>query len=77
VIAIGGRASANTRKLVQAAQEEGVPAHQVEFLDDLQPSWFAGVQRVGITAGASTPDSVVDEVEERIRSFQVLRPVLA
>jgi 4-hydroxy-3-methylbut-2-enyl diphosphate reductase len=77
VIAIGGQASANTRKLVQAAQEEGVPAHQVEFLDDLQPSWFAGVQRVGITAGASTPDSVVDEVEERIRSFQVLRPVLA
>lgn len=70
VIAIGGRASANTRKLVQAAKEEGALAYQVERLSDLDPAWFDGIERVGITAGASTPDSVIDEVERRILSFQ-------
>lgn len=77
VIAIGGWASANTRKLAQAAKEEGAEAYQVERLDDLQPAWFEHAQRVGITAGASTPDDVIDEVEERIRSFEVLQPALA
>jgi 4-hydroxy-3-methylbut-2-enyl diphosphate reductase len=69
VIAVGGRASANTRKLVQAAQEEGADAYQVERPSELEPEWFAQAGRVGITAGASTPDSVVDEVEQRILSF--------
>jgi 4-hydroxy-3-methylbut-2-enyl diphosphate reductase len=73
VIAIGGRASANTRKLVQAAKEERVPAYQVERLSDLDPTWFEGMARVGLTAGASTPDSVIDEVERRIRSFENIK----
>lgn len=77
VVAIGGRASANTRKLVMAAQEEGTPAYQVERLDDIDPGWFEGKHRVGITAGASTPDVVIDEVEERIRSYEVREPALA
>jgi 4-hydroxy-3-methylbut-2-enyl diphosphate reductase len=77
VIAVGGQASANTRKLVQAAQEEGAAAYQVEWLDDLEPGWFDGARRVGITAGASTPNSVIDQVEERIRSFGARQPVLA
>lgn len=77
VIAIGGRASANTRKLVQAAEESGSQAYQVERPDDLQPEWFQRVERVGVTAGASTPDSVIDEVEERIRSFEAPIPALA
>lgn len=76
VVAIGGQASANTRKLVQAAKEEGAAAYQVERIDDLQPAWFDGVGRVGLTAGASTPDSVIDDVEERIRSFGARAPAL-
>ena len=75
LIAVGGWASANTRKLVQAAKEEGIPAYQVERLDELQPEWFEGMERVGLTAGASTPDSVIDEVEARIRSFEARQPV--
>jgi (E)-4-hydroxy-3-methyl-but-2-enyl pyrophosphate reductase len=77
VIAIGGRASANTRKLVQAAQEAGSTAYQVERPEELQSGWFQGAERVGLTAGASTPDSVIDEVEERIRSFEAPLPALA
>jgi 4-hydroxy-3-methylbut-2-enyl diphosphate reductase len=77
VIAIGGRASANTRKLVQAAQEEGARSYQVERPHDLDPRWFEGADRVGITAGASTPDSVIDEVERYIRSFEARQLVPA
>jgi len=77
VVAIGGRASANTRKLAQAAQEEGAAAYQVERPDELMPDWFSTAQRVGITAGASTPDWVIDEAEARIRAFGAPQPVLA
>lgn len=77
VVAIGGWASANTRKLVSAAREEGVAAYQIERIEELQPEWFDGVGRVGITAGASTPDSVIDEAERTIRSFDARRPALA
>ena len=76
VIAIGGTASANTRKLVQAAQEEGTRAYQVERPDEIDRTWFEDVERIGVTAGASTPDSVIDEVEARIRSFEALQPAL-
>ncbi|HZU12817.1 MAG TPA: 4-hydroxy-3-methylbut-2-enyl diphosphate reductase [Chloroflexota bacterium] len=77
VVAIGGQASANTRKLVQAAKEEGVPAYQVERPGDLRPEWFMGIERVGLTAGASTPDTVIDAVEARILSFDGAHPVSA
>lgn len=77
VIAVGGWASANTRKLVQAAKEEGIPAYQIARPDELRPEWFEGMTRVGLTAGASTPDVVIDEAEDRIRSFEVLQPALA
>jgi len=69
IIAIGGQASANTRKLVIAAKEEGVPAYQVERSDDLRPEWFHPGERVGLTAGASTPDAVIDDVENHIRAL--------
>ena len=69
VIAVGGWTSANTRKLVQAAKEEGTQAYQIADPSELQSEWFAGVERVGLTAGASTPDSVIDETEQRIRAL--------
>lgn len=69
VLAVGGQQSANTKKLVQAAEDEGARAYQVQHVEDLQPCWFKGAARVGITAGASTPDWVVDEVEARVSSM--------
>ncbi len=77
VIAVGGWASANTRKLVQAAKEEGADAYQIATPEELDADWFAGAQRIGLTAGASTPDAVIDQVEERIRSFQTPQPLSA
>jgi 4-hydroxy-3-methylbut-2-enyl diphosphate reductase len=77
VIAVGGQASANTRKLVQAAEEEGARAYQVQKVEDVDQSWFNGVNRVGITAGASTPDWVVEEVVDRVKSFDQPSKVLS
>ncbi|HEV3308983.1 MAG TPA: 4-hydroxy-3-methylbut-2-enyl diphosphate reductase [Chloroflexota bacterium] len=73
VLAVGGEQSANTRKLVQAAEEEGARAYQVVRVEDVRPEWFEGAEAVGITAGASTPDWVVDEVEAKVRALG--RPV--
>jgi 4-hydroxy-3-methylbut-2-en-1-yl diphosphate reductase len=71
LIIIGGRHSANTRRLFEQAKSTGLPAWHVEEADDL-PSEVFGYPTIGITAGASTPDFVIDEVEERLRSFDVV-----
>jgi len=66
---IGGRESANTRHLAEVAREEGVETHQVESADEIRPEWLNGHQRVGVTAGASTPDDAVDAVVTRLREL--------
>ena len=67
VVVVGGKESANTRHLAEVCREEGTPAFHIETPDELQPEWFTGVQRAGVTAGASTPDYAVDDVIERLR----------
>lgn len=66
---IGGRESANTRHLAEVAREEGVETFQVESAGDIQPEWLSGHDRVGVTAGASTPDDTVDAVVARLREL--------
>jgi 4-hydroxy-3-methylbut-2-enyl diphosphate reductase len=62
VVVVGGKESANTRHLREVCEEEGTRAYHIETPDELRPEWFADVARVGVTAGASTPDYAVDEV---------------
>jgi (E)-4-hydroxy-3-methyl-but-2-enyl pyrophosphate reductase len=66
---IGGRESANTRHLAEVAREEGVETYHVESAGDIQPEWLSGHKRVGVTAGASTPDDAVDAVVARLREL--------
>jgi len=66
MIVVGGRKSANTRHLREVCEEQGTPAFHIESPDELEASWFEGIARVGLTAGASTPDSSIDDVEARI-----------
>jgi len=66
---IGGRESANTRHLAEVSREEGVETYHVESAGDIQPDWLAGHERVGVTAGASTPDDAVDAVVSRLREL--------
>jgi 4-hydroxy-3-methylbut-2-enyl diphosphate reductase len=69
MIVIGGRESANTRHLAEVTREEGVEAFQVESAGDIQPAWLEGRERVGVTAGASTPDSAIEAVVARLREL--------
>jgi len=65
MLVIGGRESANTRWLFEAARATGRPSWQIEGVEDI-PADARGFARVGISAGASTPDDAVDEVEKAL-----------
>ncbi|MCZ6508463.1 MAG: 4-hydroxy-3-methylbut-2-enyl diphosphate reductase [Acidobacteria bacterium] len=65
ILVIGGRQSANTRHLWELGRELK-PSYLVHDLGDLEAEWFEGVETVGITAGASTPDYMIDEVENAV-----------
>ena len=65
VVVVGGKDSANTGRLYRSAVEAGLPAWHVEGAAELPPEAFR-FERVGLTAGASTPDEVVDEVAEAL-----------
>ena len=71
-VIIGGRHSANTRRLFEQAKDTGLPAWHVEGADDL-PAGVFDYQVIGVTAGASTPDFVVEEVERRLDSGERVR----
>jgi 4-hydroxy-3-methylbut-2-enyl diphosphate reductase len=67
VIVVGGRASNNTRELVAACARHCARVHHVETDADVRAEWLDGAGVVGLTAGTSTPDDVIDRVEARIR----------
>ena len=66
MIVVGGRMSANTRHLADVCSAHCEGTHHVERVDELMPSWFEGVHRVGVTAGASTPADQIQGVTTRI-----------
>jgi 4-hydroxy-3-methylbut-2-enyl diphosphate reductase len=73
VVVAGGRASNNTRELVKTCSRYCARVHHVETAADVRPEWFDGANVVGLTAGTSTPDDVIDAVERRIREAELLR----
>jgi 4-hydroxy-3-methylbut-2-enyl diphosphate reductase len=75
VIVVGGRSSNNTRELVATCARSCSRVHHVQSAADLSPEWFEAVRVVGLTAGTSTPDDVIDRVEARIRVLVVGKPV--
>lgn len=68
MIVIGGRNSGNTRRLVEICAES-CPAHHIESASELDASWFDGVEHVGVTAGASTPQAHIDEVVSALKAL--------
>ncbi len=68
IIVIGGKKSANTKHLWEICNQSK-PAYLVQGAEDLEATWFNGAEVVGVTAGSSTPDYVIDEVEQRIATF--------
>jgi len=68
-IVIGGRNSSNTRKLVDLFIHRGIACHQVERAEEIDPEWFSKVTAIGITAGTSTPQEVIEEVTSKVREI--------
>ncbi len=63
MVVAGGRESGNTRRLAELAASAGIPALHIENVEELDPGFFAGKSVAGLTAGASTPKSLIDAVE--------------
>jgi 4-hydroxy-3-methylbut-2-enyl diphosphate reductase len=69
VLVVGAPESSNSNRLVEIAQKAGVAAHLVQSASDVRAEWLAGVATVGVTAGASAPESVVQDVVAKLREF--------
>ena len=70
VIVVGGKNSSNTRHLAEVCREEGATAYHIEDATELDPQWVRGVENVGITAGASTPGWLMDQVIEQLERLE-------
>jgi 4-hydroxy-3-methylbut-2-enyl diphosphate reductase len=72
VIVVGSPTSSNSNRLRELAERLGAEAYMVEGAEALQPAWFEGRRRVGVTAGASAPDILVQQVIARLRELGAL-----
>jgi len=75
VVVVGGKGSGNTKRLVKVAQTQGVPALHVESDNEIPPQALTGVQTVGVTAGASTPNWQIRQVIDKLREIGINRSV--
>ncbi len=75
VVVIGGAHSNNTRELVETCRRHCARVHHVQTADDLRPEWLENATTLGITAGTSTPDDVIDGVENSLRVLAAQREV--
>ncbi|HEY7003261.1 MAG TPA: 4-hydroxy-3-methylbut-2-enyl diphosphate reductase [Gaiellaceae bacterium] len=66
LLVVGSRTSSNANRLVEVARDRGAEAHLIDDEDDLDPAWLDGHETVGLTAGASSPDVLVDRVVARL-----------
>ena len=69
VLVVGAPTSSNSNRLVELAEKRGSRAYLVESADDIQPAWLEGADCVGLTAGASAPEVLVEQVIDRLREL--------
>jgi 4-hydroxy-3-methylbut-2-enyl diphosphate reductase len=69
LVVVGSSSSSNSNRLREIAQKRGVPGYLVDGADDLRREWFAGATAVGVTAGASAPEILVQQVVTRLREW--------
>jgi len=69
MLVVGGFNSANTHRLAEVCSEIQPHTHHIETADEIDPAWFIGVERAGVTAGASTPKWIIDDVIKRIEAL--------
>jgi 4-hydroxy-3-methylbut-2-en-1-yl diphosphate reductase len=78
LVVVGSATSSNSNRLRELADRAGIPGYLVDGPDNLQPEWFAGRHAVGVTAGASAPELLVQQVVERLQQWggQVPREIV-
>jgi (E)-4-hydroxy-3-methyl-but-2-enyl pyrophosphate reductase len=69
MLVVGGRNSANTGRLASVCRLENKPTYHIEVADEILPEWFRGARKVGVTAGASTPDWVLEAVINKLQQL--------
>ena len=69
VLIVGAANSSNTLRLVEVAQAAGVAAERIESAEQVRPEWFKSLRRVGITAGASAPEDIVQGIVSKLQSL--------
>ncbi len=69
VLVVGSPNSSNSNRLRELAEKVGVPAHLIDGADDIRSEWLSGRERIGLTAGASAPESLVQGVVARLREL--------
>ncbi|CDH31286.1 4-hydroxy-3-methylbut-2-enyl diphosphate reductase [Xenorhabdus bovienii] len=69
VLVVGSKNSSNSNRLAELAQRVGKPAYLIDSADDIKSEWIKGVSAIGVTAGASAPDILVQQVIERLKAF--------
>ena len=72
VIVVGSPTSSNSNRLRELAERLGTPAYMVDRPEDLRREWFEGRRRIGLTAGASAPEILVEQVIARLRKLGAL-----
>ena len=69
VIVVGSPNSSNSNRLREVAEKKGVPAHMVDNASEIDPAWLQGRLRIGVTAGASAPEILVQAVIDRLKEL--------
>jgi 4-hydroxy-3-methylbut-2-enyl diphosphate reductase len=67
MVVVGGKNSANTTHLADICRQKGIPVYHIETAGEIKNDWFNGIQKTGVTAGASTPDWIIQEVVEHLQ----------
>ncbi|WP_213299959.1 4-hydroxy-3-methylbut-2-enyl diphosphate reductase [Paraburkholderia sacchari] len=71
VIVVGSPNSSNSNRLREVAEKRGIPAYMVDAPDQIDPRWLEGKRRIGLTAGASAPEALAQQIIERLRELGV------
>lgn len=74
MVVVGSANSSNTRRLTELAERMGKPAYQIDRAVELDPAWVQDAERIGVTAGASAPESLVREVIDQLVAWGAKRP---
>ena len=69
VFVVGGENSSNTKRLAEIVEKKGKPVFRVSGKEDINRNWLKGVNTLGITSGASSPEVLIDEIIEFLRGF--------